>query len=560
MFRSFFVDDIRPPHWLRLAVEKECPTRFRPGCSKVEYVMPRGRRLLDDGIKPDYQPRAAQYVRMSTDHQKYSTENQSDVIASYAARRGMAIVRTYTDSGKSGLRLDGRDALEQLIADVRSGQADFTTILVYDVSRWGRFQDADESAHYEFICKEAGIRVQYCAEQFENDGSLSSTIIKSMKRAMAGEYSRELSAKVFAGQCRLIALGFRQGGSPGYGLRRHLIDEGRNLKHELARGEQKSLQTDRVILAPGPSHEVETVRKIYRLFVLQRKNECEIAVLLNTEGVSNEIGRPWTRGTVHQVLTNEKYIGNNVYNRISFKLKQKRIANPPEMWIRSDGAFEAVVETDFFHAARRIIDERSKRLTDAEMLEQLTLLLSQKGALSGLIIDEVEHMPSSSTYRSRFGTLLRAYQLVGYDPRRDYQYVETNRALRAMFPEIVTETIGNIERVGGAVRIDPGTGLLTINDEFTASIVIARCLHTPAGRLRWKIRFEIGLQPDITIAVRMDGPNQSILDYYLLPRIDMTAPKLRLAEDNGIHLDAYRFDTLDHLFDLCMRQTLRVAA
>ena len=115
--------------------------------------------------------------------------------------------------------------LKQLIEDVQSKKADFTTILVYDVSRWGRFQDADESAYYEYICKRAGISVQYCAEQFENDGSPVSTIVKGVKRAMAGEYSRELSVKVFAGQCRLIELGYRQGGPPGYGLRRSLIDQ-----------------------------------------------------------------------------------------------------------------------------------------------------------------------------------------------------------------------------------------------------------------------------------------------------------------------------------------------
>ena len=84
-------------------------------------------------------------------------------------------------------------------------------ILVYDVSRWGRFQDADESAYYEYLCKRAGIEVHYCAEQFENDGSPAATIIKSVKRAMAGEYSRELSAKVFKGQCRLIELGYPAG-------------------------------------------------------------------------------------------------------------------------------------------------------------------------------------------------------------------------------------------------------------------------------------------------------------------------------------------------------------
>jgi DNA invertase Pin-like site-specific DNA recombinase len=157
---------------------------------------------------PAIKGRAAEYVRMSTKHQKYSTENQADAIREYAEKRGLEIVRTYADEGKSGLRIDGRDALKRLISDVQSGQADFETILVYDISRWGRFQDADESAYYEYICKRAGIVVQYCAEQFENDGSPVSTIVKGVKRAMAGEYSRELSAKVFAGQCRLIELGW----------------------------------------------------------------------------------------------------------------------------------------------------------------------------------------------------------------------------------------------------------------------------------------------------------------------------------------------------------------
>jgi hypothetical protein len=125
---------------------------------------------------------AAEYVRMSTEHQQYSTDNQHKVIAEYADRRGMTIVRTYADSGKSGLRIDGRDALKQIIQDVESGRADFRVILVYDVSRWGRFQDADESAYYEYICRRARIEVHYCAEQFENDGSPVSTIVKGVTR------------------------------------------------------------------------------------------------------------------------------------------------------------------------------------------------------------------------------------------------------------------------------------------------------------------------------------------------------------------------------------------
>ncbi len=493
---------------------------------------------------------------MSTDHQKYSTENQSEAIRQYAARRDLEIVRTYADVGRSGLRLDGRDALKQLIEDVQSGKADFATILVYDVSRWGRFQDADESAYYEYICKRAGISVQYCAEQFENDGSPVSTIVKGVKRAMAGEYSRELSVKVFAGQCRLIELGFRQGGPPGYGLRRSLIDQSGAAKGELAKGEHKSIQTDRVVLVPGPPEEIENVRWMYRSFVTDGRPEAEIADILNQRGVTTDLGRPWTRGTVHQVLINEKYVGNNVWNRGSFKLKKKRVRNSPEMWIRADGVFAPLIERSLFDAAQAIIRERSQRLTNEEMLEALQRLLKDRGYLSGIIIDEAEQLPSSSAYQNRFGSLLRAYEMVGYTPDRDYRYIEINRALRRLHPQIVTDTIKGIESTGGSVVQDPATDLLTINDEFTASIVVVRCRLTAAGSLRWEVRFDVGLWPDITVAVRMDRPNREPLDYYLLPRIDMTEPRLRLAEDNGVSLDAYRFDTLEEFFSLAARAKL----
>jgi DNA invertase Pin-like site-specific DNA recombinase len=113
-----------------------------------------------------------------------------------------------------------------MIVEVESGRADFKGILAYDVGRWGRFQDSDESGYYEYLCKRAGISVDYCAEQFENDGSPTFNIIKSVKRSMAGEYSRELSTKVFQGACRLIQMGYKQGGAAGFGLCRMLIDQG----------------------------------------------------------------------------------------------------------------------------------------------------------------------------------------------------------------------------------------------------------------------------------------------------------------------------------------------
>lgn len=504
--------------------------------------------------------RAAQYVRMSTEHQRYSTANQADALAEYASRNGMEIVRSYNDSGKSGLRLEGREGLTQLLTDIGNDQADFEVILVYDISRWGRFQDADEAAYYEFVCRKAGIAIHYCAEQFENDGSPVATIVKSVKRAMAGEYSRELSTKVFAGQCRLVELGYRQGGPAGYGLRRMLVDESGQQKTLLEQGEQKSLQTDRVILVLGPDEEIEVVRRIYREFVEGGKSESEIATSLNMHGFSTDFGRPWSRSTVHQILTNEKYIGHNIFNRTSFKLKKRHVRNPPEMWVRAEGVFEPIADIAMFHMAQGIIRERARRFSDEDMLARLNDVLQRHGYLSGLLIDESDNLPSSGAYRHRFGSLIRAYSLIGFSPNRDYRYIEVNRYLRQQHSNIVTEVIEGVEKLGAKVLLDPMTELLHVNEEFTASIVIARHLLTSTGSSRWKLRFDTGLQPNVTIGVRMDSSNADIFDYYLLPLIDISRSSVRLAEDNGLALDAYRFDSLDYFFAMAERYPLRRVA
>jgi DNA invertase Pin-like site-specific DNA recombinase len=500
--------------------------------------------------------RVAQYVRMSTEHQQYSTENQADVIREYAAKHNMEIVRTFEDAGKSGLRIQGRDALKELIETVVSGRADFSAILVYDVSRWGRFQNADEGAHYEFMCKSAGISVHYCAEQFANDGTVGSTIIKTVKRAMAGEYSRELSAKVFKGQCRLIEIGYRQGGVAGYGLRRMLVDHTGEQKGILPRGQHKSIQTDRVILVPGPPEEIAVVREIYNLFLQERRNEGEIATVINRRGGDFT----WSRSTVHQVLTNEKYIGHNVYNRVSFKLKVRRVQNPPEDWVRSDDAFEAIVDPRDFGMAQGIIVERHRRISNDEMLVRLKEILCRHGRLSALIIDEAGVGPSSAVYRHRFGSLIQAYKAIEYTPDRDFRFLEINRRLRQLHPTIVNEVVDALGREGGVIQRDPKTDLLTINGWVTASIVLARARQTPTGSLRWAIRFDQGLLPDLTVAIRMDASNTEPLDYYLFPSLDIGPPRLRLGEDNGIFVDAYRFDTLEFFYGIAEQVRVEEAA
>jgi DNA invertase Pin-like site-specific DNA recombinase len=111
-------------------------------------------------LKP-HADRAALYLRASTEHQNYSTEHQEAALREYAGQHELEVVTVYRDQGRSGLTLDGREGLLQLLADIQSGQAAFDYVLVYDVSRWGRFQDVDESAYYEYACRRVGISVAY---------------------------------------------------------------------------------------------------------------------------------------------------------------------------------------------------------------------------------------------------------------------------------------------------------------------------------------------------------------------------------------------------------------
>ena len=200
-----------------------------------------------------------------------------------------------------------------------------------------------------------------------------------------------------------------------------------------------------------------------------------------------------------------------------------------------------------------MIRERNRRFSDEEMLGRLKRLYEQHGYLSGLIIDEADNMPSSGAYFGRFGSLVRAYELVGFTPDRDYRYIEINRALRRIHAEIVNDAIAAIEDLGGVVSRNPATDLLTVNGEFTASIVIARCQHTGTGARRWKIRLDTGLAPDLTVALRMDSANEAPLDYYLLPLLNMRTNRIRLGAENGLMLDAFRFESLEFFFGMAER-------
>lgn len=506
----------------------------------------------------NHKVRVAQYLRMSTDHQQYSLHNQSEYIKDYAEKNNMEIAYTYDDAGKSGVSIIGRHSLQQLLSDVEQKKIDIQAVLFYDVSRFGRFQNSDEAAYYSFLFERNGVDLIYCSEPIPTkDFPLESSVILNIKRSSAAYHSRNLSEKVFIGQVNLIKLGYHQGGMAGYGLRRLLVDENGIAKEILGFRKRKSIQTDRVILIPGPKNEIKIVNSIYDLFIDDNMPEFIIAERLNEQNIPAENGTLWTRAKIHQILTNEKYIGNNIYNKTSSKLKSRLVKNPKNEWVRCDKAYKPIISKKKYNKAQEIIQLRSVHLTNEELLEKLKQKLESNGKLSGFIIDEDDTGPSSSVYRTRFGGLLRAYTLIGYKPEHDYSYIQINEALRSFYSGIIEDFKGEILKSNCYIDEYKYAPMLYINDEFLISVLITKCTPMKSGKLRWKVRFDNSQKADITIVIRMDSQNISPLDFYIIPKIENEYSKMCMTETNNIRLDLYRFDNLDKLLQIITRMKVR---
>jgi DNA invertase Pin-like site-specific DNA recombinase len=463
----------------------------------------------------------AQYLRISTEHQQYSLENQALAIQKYAESHSFEVVRTYSDTAKSGLVLRRRTGLQQLLQDVVSSASSYRAILVYDVSRWGRFQDTDESAHYEFLCKSAGVPVHYCAETFANDGTLPSLIMKALKRTMAGEYSRELGVKVLAGQKRLAWLGFKQGGSPGYGLRRMLVSPDRYPKQRLDAGERKSIATDRVILVPGPAHEVQVVNEIYRMLVSEKRTVYAIARILNDRNIDYTDDSRWDYQAVYNILTHPKYTGCHVFGRTTCKLYTPMVRLPKSEWILKPDAFEPIIDAVTFLEAQKILDERTFNKTDEQLLDSLRALLASERRLSLRLIQNSAYVASPSTYRNRFGSLRRAYALIGYGRPDQFGPIDLRRRTMALRDQLFTQIAAacpskiSIVKLGGRWR-----SRLRLSNGPIVSVIVARSFRAWKETIRWQIDPVQRECKSITLLARLDANNHAFLDFHIFPHID----------------------------------------
>lgn len=499
--------------------------------------------------------RAVAYVRMSTDLQIYSTANQLDKIREYAASRNLEIVHIYEDTGKSGLTIAGRPALTKLIHDVELAH-DFGTVLVYDISRWGRFQDIDESAYYERHCLINGVNVKYCAEENLNDGSMLAAIGKMVKRVSAADFSKDLSTKVFAGQCRMIRMGYKTGGAAIFGLSRVLLGSDGAPVCVLDRGQWKAIQNQRVIFTPGPAEEIEIVNLIFKWYAHEGFGHRRIAAVLNAQLIPNKYGGRWTGNIIRCLLKNEKYIGNLIYNKSSFKLKMKAVHNPPETWVRCDGAFPAIVPLELFEAAQRECARRNHRYSTDELIAILQDVYKRHGRISsGLINREGEPLaPSAHSYWKRFGTMYAAYDMAGIPHPRDYAGLTVRKRNYALKEAMLVEIEDLVLRAGGtskrkSSKAEANSCRMRLNDQVDIAVRVMACRHEPTwGYYRWWMKSPKMLDADFVIAAQLDRSNTSIVRYFLFPATELGDADIKFTEETVGRFEAYEATRLADFF------------
>lgn len=329
--------------------------------------------------------RAAQYIRMSTDRQDLSPLIQSDAIRAFAAAKGFEIVSSYEDEGKSGVELLNRPRLRQLLKDVANAPP-FSDILVYDVSRWGRFQDADAAAYYEYHCRLHGVQVIYVSESFANDHAPATVLLKSMRRVMAAEYSRDIAFKSRAGQQRVVDMGFQMGPLPSLGYRRCSVSANGSRRVLLQHGQRKAALTDRIEWVLGPEAEVDLVRRMGKAYACGFALE-EITGLVKAENWRTDKGRSLSPQGLKRLLSNEALIGNFVWG---VKSKGGKViqCSPTRMndcvprilgdatWARIQ---ERLATASRAHASRTSLRDARERSRDGRAPVQLKLPLGTAG-------------------------------------------------------------------------------------------------------------------------------------------------------------------------------------
>lgn len=257
---------------------------------------------------------------------------------------------------------------------------------------------------------------------------------------------------------------------------------------------------------------------------------------------------------VDYVLSDDKYIGNVIYNRESRPLREQKIKNAPEAWVKRDGVIAPAVSEDIFSQARKRLTLRWERLDDEQLLSRLRALFEREGRLSQELMNRTLGIPSINVYIDRFGSVRNAYRLIGYETKWNFDRIDRKSDFGRILGETADQLIDLFRKAGSSARFQPGVDQLIIEDSITVSLRLARSWQGSGRKAIWTIYRREVLQPGFITAIRLATGNRDVLDYMLLPTAEMTEPKIRFTASRLSRFEGKFFDTLAPLAKSILRQ------
>ena len=289
-------------------------------------------RFTADSLGSLKKRRVTAYARVSTDHeeQQSSYEAQVDYYTNYInGRDDWEFVSVYADEGITGCNTKKRSGFNKMVEDALAGRIDL--IITKSVSRFAR--NTVDSLTTIRRLKESGVECYFEKENiwtFDGKGELLLTIMSSL----AQEESRSISENCTWGQRKRFADG------------KVTVPFKRFLGYD--RGEDGNLVIN--------EEQAKIVRRIYGLF-LQGRSPYAIAKLLMADGIPSPGGKKtWASGTVKSILTNEKYKGDALLQKVytvDFLSKKKKVneGEVPQYYV--EGNHSAIIPPQEFDAVQK---------------------------------------------------------------------------------------------------------------------------------------------------------------------------------------------------------------
>ena len=261
-------------------------------------------------IQP-YQPqgdaleKVAAYCRVSTDSkdQLNSYRTQIGYYTNFIAQHpGWELADIYADEGITGTSLEKRDEFQRMLADCRAGK--ISRILVKSVSRFAR--NTLELIETTRELKSLGVVVV-----FEEQGIDTAQMLGEMQLTLlamaAQEESTSISKNMRWSIQKRMGSGTYMGNTAPYGYR---LEEGHLVIQD---------------------NEAAVVRQIFEMR-LSRMGQVAITQELNRQGIRPRDGKPWTVYRVRYILSNERYIGDSLFQKkyIADPLSHKSVRNHGE--------------------------------------------------------------------------------------------------------------------------------------------------------------------------------------------------------------------------------------